>query len=349
MKIKKTKSLIFKLTVWYVVFLVIIIVIIGAVIFESYRNSLLNEMDEILGKIADELDDTYWSHRGISLKEAIVRTENEFEHVNPYILIIEVSGDKKNFLENVIHSGNSYDENLILGRKLYCRADRSDLNPLYVIWEKESSGYPPLRVMLFPIRDHYILQIGLSLTSVYSRASRVLIFIILSSALLLLLASAGGNFVIRKAIQPVMNVAQAANQITTDDLSHRIDVQKRKDEIGVLVETFNDMISRLERSVKEIKQFSGDVSHELRTPLTNIRGEIEVILRKERDQKEYKKTLKSALEETYHMEKIIKDLLLLSRTESLKKESLSEKILLDEIFLSVYERYESIAHKKILI
>lgn len=346
MKIKKTKSLIFKLTVWYVVFLAIIIVIIGAVIFGSYRNSLLNEMDETLGKIADELNDTYWRHRGISLMEAIARTENEFKHEDPHILIVKISRDKENFLERVIHTGDSYDENFILDRKLYCRADRSDLNPLYVIWEEESSGSSPLRVILFPIRDNYIIQIGLSLKSTCSKTSRVLILIIFSGVLLLMLASVGGNFVIRKAIQPVMNVAQTANEITTDDLSHRIDTQRRRDEIGVLVETFNDMISRLDRSVKEIKQFSGDVSHELRTPLTNIRGEIEVVLRKERDKVEYKKTLKSALEETYHMEKIIDDLLLLSRTESLKRESLSEKVQLDEILLSVYERYESAANKK---
>jgi len=346
MKIKKTKSLIFKLTVWYVVFLAIIIVIIGAVIFGSYRNSLLNDIDESLGEIADELDDTYWSHRGINLKEAIKRAENEFKHKDPHILIVKISRDKENFLERVIHTGDSYDDNFILDRKLYCRADRSDLNPLYVVWEEGVSGSSPQRVILFPIRDNYILQIGLSLKSTYSKTRRVLILIILSGILLLLLASAGGNFVIRKAIHPVVNVAQAANQITTDDLSHRIDAQKRRDEIGVLVETFNDMISRLERSVKEIKQFSGDVSHELRTPLTNIRGEIEVILRKDRDKHEYRNTLKSALEETYHMEKIIDDLLLLSRTESLKRESLRKEVQLDEILLSVYERYEPIARKK---
>jgi signal transduction histidine kinase len=106
------------------------------------------------------------------------------------------------------------------------------------------------------------------------------------------------------------------------------------------------MISRLDHSVKEIKQFSGDVSHELRTPLTNIRGEIEVILRKDRDKNEYRKALKSALEETYHMEKIIDDLLLLSRTESLKRENLREEVQMDELLLSVYERYEPLAHKR---
>jgi len=346
MKIKKTKSLIFKLTVWYVAFLAIIIVIISAVIFGSYRNSLLKEVDDTLGEIADELDDIYWSRRKISFEDAIKEVENQFRHTEPHILIIKISHDREDFLDKVIHTGDSYEPEFILDRNLYCRADRSDLNPLYVFWKKDGIDTSALRVILYPIRGNYILQIGLSLKSFYSKGRKVLILISLSGILLLLLGSAGGNFVIRKALQPVVHVAQTANQITTDDLSHRIDAQKRKDEIGILVETFNDMIYRIESSVKEIKQFSGDVSHELRTPLTNIRGEIEVILRKDRNRDEYRNTLKSVLEETYHMEKIIDDLLLLSRTEAIKKEDLTGEVPLDEILLNVYERYEYAANKK---
>ncbi|MBD3414168.1 MAG: HAMP domain-containing protein [Candidatus Aminicenantes bacterium] len=346
MKIKKTRSLIFKLTVWYVVFLSIIIVIIGAIIFGSYRNSLLNELDIKLGEIADELNDAYWRHRGVSFLDAIEKVENEFRRVAPHILIVKIAHDKKNFLEKVIHTGNSYDKNFILSRDLYCRSDRSDLNPLYVTWDEGSMRSSHLRVILFPVKRNTILQIGLSLKSFYSRTSQVLILVALSGILFLVLASAGGNFIIRKALLPVVNVAQTANQISTDDLSHRIETKKRTDEIGVLVETFNEMITRLDKSVKKIKRFSGDVSHELRTPLTNIRGEIEVSLRKERAFDEYKKTLNSVLEETHHMEKIIDDLLLLSRTESLNKETLTEEVSLDEVLLQVYERFEQPASKK---
>ncbi len=346
MKIKRTKSLIFKLTIWYVVFLAIIIVIIGGFIFRSYRSGLMNEMDHTLAGIAEELDDIYWNHRGVSLEEAVGKVENKFLHYHPSVLIAKISHEKEDFLEKMIHTGDSYDENLVLSRKLYCRADKSDLNPLYMTLEKREIPESPLRFILSPIKNNHILQIGLSLKTVNSKMSRVLIIITFSGILLLVLASAGGNFVIRKALQPVVNVAQTANQITTDDLSHRIEAKKRQDEIGVLVKTFNDMISRLDTSVKKIKQFSGDVSHELRTPLTNIRGEVEVIMRKDRNRDEYKKTLKSVLEETYHMEKIIDDLLLLSRTEALKKESLNENIQLDEILLDTYERYEQSALKK---
>ncbi len=346
MRTKKTKSLVFKLTIWYVVFLAIIIGIIGVVIYGSYRNSLLNELDHTLEEIAEELNDTYWRQRRVTFEESIEKVEKEYRHYHPYILIVKISHKKEDFLEKVIHTSDSYDDSFILEKNLYCKADKSGLSPLYISWEKEGASHSPLRVILFQIKGNYILQAGLSLSSFYSKTRKIFIILIFSGFLMLLLASAGGNFIIRKALLPVVNVAQTANQITTDDLSHRIDAKKRKDEIGVLVETFNDMISRLDKSVKKIKQFSGDVSHELRTPLTNIRGEIEVSLRKERALDEYKETLKSVLEETYHMEKIIEDLLLLSRTENLKRENLKGEVPLDEILMNFYEKYENLAGKK---
>jgi signal transduction histidine kinase len=112
------------------------------------------------------------------------------------------------------------------------------------------------------------------------------------------------------------------------------------------VDTFNDMISRLEKSIKKIKQFSGDVSHELRTPLTIIRGEIEVLLRKERDKEEYQKTLKSTLEEAAYLERIIDDLLFLSRIEALENKEFDKLVQLDEILLKVVESQELAAKKK---
>ena len=45
-------------------------------------------------------------------------------------------------------------------------------------------------------------------------------------------------------------MVRTAKEITADDLSLRIDSENRKDEIGLLVETLNDMIARLEKSVK---------------------------------------------------------------------------------------------------
>jgi len=141
-------------------------------------------------------------------------------------------------------------------------------------------------------------------------------------------------------------VVQTARQITAEDLSLRIDSKNRRDEIGLLITTFNQMISRLEKSVKHIKQFSSDASHDLKTPLTVIRGEVEITLRKDRDIDEYKKILHSVWEEAQKMERVIDNLMMLSLIDVRDESSLLLPIQLDEILLEVYEKMGLLAREK---
>ena len=131
----------------------------------------------------------------------------------------------------------------------------------------------------------------------------------------LVVASLGGLFLANKALRPVDEITKTARMITSKSLSQRIKLRRTKDEIGRLAETFNDMISRLDRSFKQIRQFSADASHELKTPLTILKGEIEVGLRKRRRLEEYRKILNSNLEEVNHMTQIVGDLLFLSKAD----------------------------------
>jgi len=110
------------------------------------------------------------------------------------------------------------------------------------------------------------------------------------------------------------------------------------------------MIARLEKSINKIRQFSGDVSHELRTPLTIIRGEIEVLLRKDRPKEEYLKTLNSVLEESFRMEELIDGLLFLSRVEAMDRSKGMEIVDLDEVLNAVIKlRTPSASSKNISI
>ena len=97
-----------------------------------------------------------------------------------------------------------------------------------------------------------------------------------------MVASLGGQFLANKALKPVDHITQTARMITSQNLNQRIKPPKVKDEISRLIETFNEMISRLDQSFRQIKQFSADASHEFKTPLTILKGEVEVALRKER-------------------------------------------------------------------
>jgi heavy metal sensor kinase len=174
-------------------------------------------------------------------------------------------------------------------------------------------------MITFPVLENThmmrVVQVASSLEDVEDALKTLLIILIITVPSALLLASLGGQFLANKALKPVDQVTQTARTITSQNLNQRIPPPKVHDEISRLIDTFNDMISRLDKSFNQIKQFSTDASHELKTPLTILRGEVEVALRKERNSSEYEQVLRSNLEEINRMSRIVEDLLLLTRTD----------------------------------
>jgi len=338
MRIKRFRSLTFKLTVWYIVILGIIVGLAGLFLYQGFKESLMGDLDRVLLEIADETNEKWRRKRGVTWEDAIQRVEAKYSSHQPFIQLVQIAGHGKQQVERIIRSDRIPEETFLLDTNLYYKADKSDIdNLVFTIVEEERLSSHPLRVVLLPVRGPNILQVGILLEDAAGALNQLLIIMVVAGLMLMLLASLGGSFIINKALKSVKSVVKTAKEITADDLSLRIDTKNRKDEIGALVETFNEMIVRLEKSVKKIRQFSGDVSHELRTPLTIIRGEIEVLLRKDRTKEEYLKTLNSALEESYRMEKIIDDLLFLSRIDALDKSKLKEIVQLKEVVKRVIE------------
>ncbi|GKU80274.1 cell wall metabolism sensor histidine kinase WalK [Paenibacillus sp. L3-i20] len=109
--------------------------------------------------------------------------------------------------------------------------------------------------------------------------------LIFSSLVVVLIAFTVGLVIARQALRPIGRVIRATQQIEKgSDLSVRIPLEGPKDEIGLLVNTLNSMLSRLEKAYNELdeaymaqRRFVSDASHELRTPLTTIRGNIDLL------------------------------------------------------------------------
>ncbi len=346
MKIGRFRSLAFKLTIWYVVILGIIIACSGTFLYEGFKKRLMEDTDEELREIAEGVN-RRWRQPGVTWEEALGKAEEEFKARAPFLQAVELSEESGGTFERIIRAKKTHPGFIDFSPDVYSRAERRDWDHLLYLTATDKTLAPsPLRVVFLPVRGKTIIQAGISLEHVRGNLNQLMIIMILSGLLLLLFASLGGSFIIRRALRPVLSVAQTAKHITADDLSLRIEAKNQKDEIGALVATFNDMIARLEKSVKKIRQFSGDVSHELRTPLTIIRGEIEVILRKARSAKEYHETLESVLDETHHMEKIIDDLLFLSRLEATDKIEFSDIVQLNEIVTRIWDSRSPAARRK---
>ncbi len=349
MKKKRFQSLSFKLIIWYILFLGITISVAGLFLYQGFKDRQRDELDQVILEIADETYEEWWRHKGVTWEAAIARSVDEFSAYHPFIQLVKLSDEKEKRIEKTVRGAGILEESFLVDLRMYCKADRSDIDDLvYTNITHKDLGPYPVRTVLFPVRGPNILQVGISLRETYQELNQLLVVMILSGALLLVLASAGGGLIINRALHPVKSVVKTARRISADDLSLRIDAENRGGEIGELIDTFNDMIRRLEISVKRIRQFSGDVSHELRTPLTIIRGEVEVLLRKPRSREEYEDTLNSVLEESQRMEKIIDDLLFLSRVEGLDKSKLRQNVNLEEVVADVVEsRIQTVKKKKL--
>src|SRR5260370_3503600 len=94
----------------------------------------------------------------------------------------------------------------------------------------------------------------------------------------LLLASAGGYFLARKSLAPVVAMSSQAGRIGAANLHERLAVQNDRDELGHLARSFNTLFDRIRQSFERQQRFMADASHALRTPVAILRGEPEVAL-----------------------------------------------------------------------
>ena len=116
-----------------------------------------------------------------------------------------------------------------------------------------------------------IIQISSGQTSWYLPFA-----IIAGSPIIILIITYGGYLIIRSSLKPVREMIETAETISNSaDLSKRITIEDGKDEVHKLALVFNEMLESLERASMRERQFSSDVSHELRTPISVIVAESE--------------------------------------------------------------------------
>jgi two-component system sensor histidine kinase VanS len=86
-------------------------------------------------------------------------------------------------------------------------------------------------------------------------------------AFLLVFGLLGGWILAGRMLAPLARITDATRLAATGSLSHRIELEGRKDEFRELADSFDAMLARLEAHVAEQQRFAANASHELRTPL----------------------------------------------------------------------------------
>lgn len=211
-------------------------------------------------------------------------------------------------------------------------------------------GEFPVRVVTYPVHVArevpYLVQAAESLGGVEEALGRASSILLVLTPSVLALALVGGWLLVGRSLHPVDAMTRAALAMEPGSLAHRIEATGSDDEIARLADAFNQMLERLDRSFRQIQQFSADASHELKTPLTAIRGAAEVALMGEMDPDEYRRTLRSIVDDAERMSAIVENLLLLARADANQIQIQRELIDMQGLALGVYEQLEPLAHRK---
>lgn len=117
---------------------------------------------------------------------------------------------------------------------------------------------------------------------------------------------------VRQTLEPLEWVAKKAEQVSSKP--EKLPELEGHNEVASLVKSLNRMLARLESAWETQGRFLADASHELRTPVTAILGHVNYLLRRTQITEQQKESLEIIKRESERMQKLVGDLLELSKT-----------------------------------
>lgn len=336
-----------KLTLSFITIFGITLIGFSFVLYNVFAKQSRDDFDIVMSVLASSISETI---RENGINQDILNEVKEFN--NPGLSAFYGYTEILNSTESVVmQSSQLKDVSLPLERNRILAAlnGSREITTIYIddpgpLWDSRGA-----RILYFPAthRQHkYVVILVAPLSSIEGMLANLRLIIFIAIPVTLLIASIVGWLFSKRAYAPVDELVTKTNTITAEKLHMRLKVSDADDEISHLAETLNYMIERLEQSFSTLKQFTSDASHELRTPLTIMRGEIEVALKKSRNEQEYLNILKGNLEEVRRLQNIVEGLLTLSQYENNRVTIQHEDINLTDIVIESVTKSRILAESK---
>lgn len=140
-------------------------------------------------------------------------------------------------------------------------------------------------------------------------------------------------YILKKEFSSLKKLSDEMTLINENKLSHKITGFDNGDELTLFANSFNTMLSRLDKAFESQKRFSVDASHELKTPLTVLKTNLDVLnLIENPSEEDYKYTISIFKKQTERMIDLVDSLFL---TAFQKDYDLNDTIIIDNIISNV--------------
>lgn len=142
----------------------------------------------------------------------------------------------------------------------------------YATWRDEAGREWRVGVTGTP---EFSLAVAMDWTARKAGYNRMATLLMAGLPMLLVLLGGISFYLSNRALRPIRELQAAAERITVRGLDERLDASHASIEFAGLIQVFNQMLDRLERSFRIANEFSAGAAHELKTPLAVLQGELE--------------------------------------------------------------------------
>jgi signal transduction histidine kinase len=160
------------------------------------------------------------------------------------------------------------------------------------------------------------MVLGVDLTTFEKNSWRMASAFLWTIPFALAFIAIGAAFTATRALRPMNALIGISESMTARGLDQRIVAPAADAEFRRLIDVFNGMMDRLERSFRQANRFSADAAHELRTPLTILQGQLERMFQESPPGSPGQQEIERLLEEIHRVKSIVEKLLLLARMDA---------------------------------
>jgi signal transduction histidine kinase len=161
------------------------------------------------------------------------------------------------------------------------------------------------------------------------------------------LAGLAGYLLAMRSLRPLKQLAQTVDAVTSSDLSVRVKLSNKDDEIGTVGRRFNSLLDRLEEAFTLQRRFMADASHQIRTPVTVALAAAQVT---SRDPSANVRDCKDALHviehQMFQLRRAIEDMFFLSQADSASLKLERREMYLDDAVSDAMRAARALSREK---
>lgn len=216
---------------------------------------------------------------------------------------------------------------------------------------QRDSGQAAWLFVAYPVRFSLetsgVIRVGMPLTQLEQRVKQDLIVFLEIIAATLVSTALISIWIARKVTRPIRDMSELSREIAKSGDIHAFVPVERRDEIGELATSFNQMIDRLREEERIRQEFISNASHELKTPTMAIGSVVEALQAGAAEDPELRKKFLGSLENLVERQtSLLRDLLDVAQLDATSKQRWQAEVSLSDTIQDSIDQVRHSAERK---